>query len=141
MAKAKENTMWAPLSDALEQARDLNRQAQRFARDTADEVRTRSEAALKVARRRSERTLRLVRDNIETAQKRLEKQTDSLGLAKLTDLARKQLSEIEEQLRQGVERAAKALQIATDHDLDALRRKVAALEKRVSELSRESAAA
>ncbi|MBM4269248.1 MAG: hypothetical protein FJ144_22015 [Deltaproteobacteria bacterium] len=127
--------------------RDLNRQAQRFARDTADEVRNRSEAALKDARKRSEKTLRLVRDNFETAQKRLEKQTDRLGLGKLPELtklpelAKKQLSEIEEQLRQGVEWAAKALQIATEHDLDALRRKVAALEKRVSELTRESAAA
>lgn len=141
MAKAKENTMWSPLSDALDQARELPGKAQRLARETAEEVRTRSEAALKDARRRSERTLRLVRENIETAQKRIEKQTDRLGLGALSEIARKQLSEIEEQLRQGVERAAKALQIATEHDLDALRRKVTALEKRVSELSRESAAA
>jgi len=141
MPKAKENTIWSPLSDALEQARELNRQARRFARDTADEVVNRSEEALKVARKRSERTLRLVRENIETAQKRIETQTDQLGLGKLPEMARKQLSDLEEQLRQGVERAAKALQIATDRDLEALRRKLTALEKRVNELSRESAAA
>lgn len=141
MSKAKEETIWTPFEKAFDQARDLNDQAVQFARDTAEEIRDRSEAAVEQARKRSERTLKLVRRNIEDAQKTFEKQTNQFELGKLPEVVRDQLDAIEQQLRKGVETLAKSLDLATSREVDTLKRKLSNLEKRVSELSRESAAA
>ncbi len=130
MSKHNDETIWTPFEKAIDQARDLNDQAVKFARDTADDVRD-----------RSERTLKLVRTNIEKAQKDFEKQTNDFELGKLPEVVRTQLQSIEDQLRKGVETVAKSLDIATTRDVDALRRKLSNLEKRVAELTRESAAA
>ena len=54
---------------------------------------------------------------------------------------RTQLQTIEDQFRKGVETVAKSFDIATTREVDALRRKLSNLEKRVTELTRESAAA
>lgn len=130
MSKAKEETIWTPLEKAIDQARDLNDKAVKFARETADDVRD-----------RSERTLELVRNNFEEAQKNLEKQANEFDLGKLPEVVREQLQTIEDQFRKGVETVAKSLDIATTREVDALRRKLSNLEKRVAELTRESAAA
>ncbi len=130
MSKAKEETIWTPLEKAIDQARDLNDKAVKFAREAADDVRD-----------RSERTLELVRNNFEEAQKNLEKQANEFDLGKLPEVVREQLQTIEDQLRKGVETVAKSLDIATTREVDALRRKLSNLEKRVAELTRESAAA
>ena len=130
MSKAKEETIWTPFEKAIDQARDLNDKAVKFARETADDVRD-----------RSERTLELVRNNFEEAQKNLEKQANEFDLGKLPEVVREQLQTIEDQFRKGVETVAKSLDIATTREVDALRRKLSNLEKRVAELTRESAAA
>ncbi len=130
MSKSNQETVWTPLEKALDQARDLNDKAVQFARETADDVRD-----------RSERTLKLVRTNIEEAQKNFEKQSNEFELGKLPEVVRTQLQTIEEQVRKGVEAVAKSLDIATTREVDALRRKLSNLEKRVAELSRESATA
>jgi archaellum component FlaC len=136
---ASETNLWAPLNEAVDQAKQLNKRAQKIAKQTADEVRSRSEAAIHAAQQRSERTLKLVRKNFAHAQKAIEDQTDQL--AKLLESVRRQLKPVEEQLQKGVERLAHSLNIATESDLDALRRKFASLEKRVAELAKESRAA
>lgn len=130
MSKTKEETIWNPLEDALDQARDFNEKAVKFAREAADDVRD-----------RSERTLKLVVSNIEEVQKNLEKQTQDWEIGKLPEAVRSQLQTIEAQVRKGVETLAKQFDIATSRDVDALRRKLSNLEKRVAELTRESAAA
>ena len=124
--------------EAITNAND-NLRAQKIARQTADEVRNRSEAALHAAQQRSERTLKVVRKNFATAQKAIEDQTDQL--AKLVETVRRQLRPVEEQIQGGIERIAKSLSIATESDLDSLRRKLTSLEKRVAELAKESRAA
>jgi len=141
MTKTKQDTIWTPFEKALDQARDLNEQAVRFARQAADDLRSRSEAALEDARKRSERTLKLVRTNIEDAQKTFEKQANQFELGKLPEVVRSRLDSVEQQLRKGVEAVARSLDIATTREVDALRRKLSNLEKRVGELTRESAAA
>lgn len=130
MSKANEETIWTPLEKAIDEVRDLNDKAVKFARDAADDVRD-----------RSERTLKLVRKNIDDAQKNFEKQTSEFELGKLPEVVREQFQSIETQLRKGVETVAKSLDIATTREVDALRRKLSNLEKRVTELTRESAAA
>ena len=130
MSKNTEETIWTPFEKAIDQARDLNEQALLFARETADGLRD-----------RSERTLKLVRNNIEEVQKNFEKQTGEFELGKLPEVVRTQLQTIEDQFRKGVETVAKSLDIATTREIDALRRKLSNLEKRVTELTRESAAA
>merc|ERR1711939_51067 len=130
MSKAKQENIWTPFEKAVDQARDLNEKAVRFARETADDVRG-----------RSERTLELVRTNIEEAQKNFEKQANEFDLGKLPEVVREQLQTIEAQFRKGVETVAKSLDIATTREVDAMRRKLSNLEKRVAELTRESAAA
>ncbi|MDG2307769.1 MAG: hypothetical protein P8R42_24580 [Candidatus Binatia bacterium] len=130
MSKNTDETIWTPFEKAIDQARDLNDQAVQFARETADDFRD-----------RSERTLNLVRNNIEEAQKNFEKQTEEFELGKLPEVVRTQLQTIEGQFRKGVETVAKSFDIATTREVDALRRKLSNLEKRVTELTRESAAA
>lgn len=130
MSKSNEETIWTPFEKAFDEVRDLNDKAVKFARETADDVRD-----------RSEKTLKLVRKNIDEAQKNFEKQTSEFELGKLPEVVREQLQDIEAQLRKGVETLAKSLDIATTREVDALRRKVSNLEKRVAELTRESAAA
>ena len=152
MAKVNEETMWNPIEKAFGQARDLNEQAVRFARDTADEVRNRSEAALDTAREhseaalqsareRSESTLKAVRTNLEQAQRTFEEQTGSFDFLRLPEFARKQLESLEEEVRKRLNTLTKSLDIANTKDVNALRRKITSLEKKVNELTREKRAA
>ena len=141
--KTANTSFWAPLNDAVEQAsekaKDLNKQARKLAQQTADELRSRSEAAIAAAQERSQRTVKLVRKNLTTAQKALEGQANQL--TRFVDSARRQLRPLEDELRRGVERVARGLNIALEDDVDALRRRIASLEKRVGEIARESKAA
>jgi hypothetical protein len=137
--KVQSARTWAPIEDAVEQARELNHRARKLARETATEVRSRSEAAIKVARKRSAATVKLVRKNIEAAQKAIDEQRDQLG--KLPDVALDQLRAIEERVRKGVEGLAGRFNLVTDKDFEVLRRKVAQLERRLGEVERHSRAA
>ncbi|HZR84343.1 MAG TPA: hypothetical protein VFD92_24815 [Candidatus Binatia bacterium] len=141
--KAHEQSFWAPFTGAVEQAseraKDLNKQARKIARRTADELRSRSEAAIQAAQHRSERTLKIVRKNLTNAQKALDVQSDQL--TRLIESARRQLGPLENELRRRFEAVARGLNLALDEDVEALRRKIASLEKRVSEIARESKAA
>jgi hypothetical protein len=131
--------VWTPLRDAVAQARTLDKQARKIAKQTADELYSRSEALLTQAQKRSAKTVKTVRKNVEAALETIESRT--VRIADVRDWARKQLNEAETQLRNGVEVVARGLHIALDKDVDALRRKVSHLEKRVTELSGESKAA
>ncbi len=141
MSKANDDTMWTPLEKAFDQARDLNDQAVRLARETATDLRRRSDQAVKTARKQSEHTLKLVRKNIEDAQKTIEERTSSLGFGMLPDLVQEQLDRVEASLRKSLLSLVKSFDIATSRDVDSLRRKVTSLEKKINELTRESAAA
>ena len=148
MAKAKEEMAWNPLEKVIDQAREYNDQAVKFARDTAEEVRTRSEAAVEEARKQSQQTLKLVQENIkeaqksfEKAQKDFEKSAGTFDLERLPEYVRAPLASIEKRLRKAVSGYAKGLDLATTRDIEALKRKVSALEKRVGELARGSEAA
>jgi hypothetical protein len=146
MSKA-ENTLWAPLQDAVSQARSLDKQARKIAKQTADELYSRSEAILTSAQKRSAKTVKNVRKNLETALETLESRTVRFSdvpewARKQLDGARKQLSDAETQLLKGVETFARGLHLAVDKDVDALRRKLVQLEKRVGEIAeRESSKA
>ncbi len=152
MAKRQAEKTWNPIEKAFGQARDLNEQAVRFARETADEVRNRSEAALETARehseaalesarQRSEHTLKAVRSNLEQAQRNFEEQTSSFSFLQMPEFARKQLETLEGEIRKRLNSLTKSLDIANSRDVDTLRRKVSSLEKKVNELSREKRAA
>ena len=142
-----ETTLWTPLQDAVSQARSLDKRARKLARQTADEIYTRSEALLTSAQKRSAKTVKSVRKNLESALETIEARTVRFSevpdwTRKQLDDARKQLAEAETQLRKGVETIARGLHLAVEKDVDALRRKLNQLEKRVAELSdRESKAA
>jgi polyhydroxyalkanoate synthesis regulator phasin len=139
MSSKTETSVWTPLRDAVAQARTLDKQARKIAKQTADELYSRSEALLTQAQKRSAKTVKTVRKNVEAALETIESRT--VRIADVRDWARKQLNEAETQLRNGVEVVARGLHIALDKDVDALRRKVSHLEKRVTELSGESKAA
>ena len=85
---------------------------------------------------RSKRTLKLVRNNFDEAQKNFEKQTTEFEFEKLPEMVRTQLRSIEGEVRKAVVAVAKSFDIATTSEVDALRRKLSNLEKRVSELRR-----
>jgi polyhydroxyalkanoate synthesis regulator phasin len=55
--------------------------------------------------------------------------------------ARRQVRPIEEQLLRGVESVARSLNLAVERDVEALRRKITTLEKRINEIVRENEAA
>ena len=137
---------WTPLQDAVAQARTLDKQARKIAKQTADELYSRSEALLTQAQKRSAKTVKTVRKNVEAALETIESRTVRFSdvpewTRKQLDEARKQLSDAEVQLRKGVETVARSLHLATDKDVDGLRRKLSHLEKRVNELAGESKAA
>lgn len=160
-----EPSFWSPINDAVvqarEQAKDLNRHAKKLARRTAEELRSRSEtvltaaqerseavitaaqkrseAVLNAAQKRSESTLEVVQRNVASAQKAFEERGDQL--ARLLDAVRRQLRPIETRLRKGTEQLARGLNLAVESDVDALRRRVHTLEKRLGELTQESKAA
>lgn len=142
-----QSTMWTPLQDAVTQARTLDKRARKIARETADELYTRSEALLTTAQKQSAKTVKSVRKNLETALETIESRTVRFSevpdwARKQLDEARKQLSDAEAQLLKGVETVARGLHLAVDKDVDALKRKLHQLEKRVGELAdRESKAA
>jgi polyhydroxyalkanoate synthesis regulator phasin len=139
--------MWAPLQEAVTQARGIDKRARKLARQTADDLYNRSEALLTSAQKQSARTVKSVRKNLESALETIESRTVRFSevpdwARKQLDEARKQLSEAETQLLKGVETIARGLHLAVDKDVDALRRKLHHLEKRVGELAeRESKAA
>jgi uncharacterized phage infection (PIP) family protein YhgE len=142
-----QSTMWTPLQDAVTQARTLDKRARKIARETADELYSRSEALLTTAQKQSAKTVKSVRKNLETALETIESRTVRFSevpdwARKQLDEARKQLSDAEAQLLKGVETVARGLHLAVDKDVDALKRKLHQLEKRVGELAdRESKAA
>lgn len=142
-----QSTMWTPLQDAVTQARTLDKRARKIARETADELYNRSEALLTTAQKQSAKTVKSVRKNLETALETIESRTVRFSevpdwARKQLDEARKQLSDAEAQLLKGVETVARGLHLAVDKDVDALKRKLHQLEKRVGELAdRESKAA
>lgn len=146
MSSKTETSLWTPLQDAVAQARSLDKQARKIAKQTADELYHRSEALLTQAQKRSAKTVKTVRKNVEAALETLESRTVRFSdvpewARKQLDEARKQLTEAETQLRKGVEVVARGLHLATDKDVDGLRRKLSHLEKRVNELAGESKAA
>jgi hypothetical protein len=142
-----QSTLWTPLQEAVTQARSLDKRARKLARETADELYTRSEALFTSAQKQSARTVKSVRKNFETALETIESRTVRFSdvpewARKQIDEARKQLNDAETQLLKGVETVARGLHLAVDRDVDALRRKLNQLEKRVGELAeRESKAA
>jgi molecular chaperone GrpE (heat shock protein) len=146
-----EATLWAPLQDAVAQARNLDERARKIARQTADEVYNRSEALLQTAQKRSASAVKTVRKSVEQAIERLEARAPvrfaevpawaRKQVGKQIDEARKQLADAETQLLRGVETVARSLHLAVEKDVDSLRRKLHQLEKRVGELDRESKAA
>ena len=146
MSTKTETSLWAPLQDAVAQARTLDKQARKIAQQTAGELYSRSEALLTQAQKRSAKTVKTVRKNVEAALETIESRTVRFSevpewAKKQLDDARKQLAEAETQLRKGVEVVARGLHIALDKDVDGLRRKLAHLEKRVNEIAGESKAA
>lgn len=146
MSKSQ-TTLWTPLQDAVSQARSLDKQARKLARETADDLYSRSEALFSSAQKRSAKTVTSVRKNIETALETIEARTVRFSdvpdwARKQLDDARKQLSEAEAQLFKGVETIARGLHLAVEKDVDSLRRKLHQLEKRIGEIAdRESKAA
>lgn len=142
-----QSTVWTPLQDAVTQARTLDKRARKLARETADELYNRSEALLTTAQKQSAKTVKSVRKNLESALETIESRTVRFSevpdwARKQLDEARKQLSDAETQLLKGVETVARGLHLAVDKDVDALKRKLHQLEKRVGELAdRESKAA
>lgn len=142
MSTKTESSLWTPLQDAVARARTLDQRARKFAKEAADEVYDRSEALLTSAQKRSAKTVKSVRKNLESALESIDFPEVPEWARKPLDEARKQLAEAETQLRKGVEALARGLHLAVDKDVDALRRKLSHLEKRVSELTeRESKAA
>jgi uncharacterized FlaG/YvyC family protein len=146
MSSKTETSVWTPLQDAVAQARSLDKQARKIAKQTADELYSRSEALLTQAQKRSAKTVKTVRKNVEAAIETIESRTVRFAdvpewALKQVDEARKQLADAETQLRKSVEVVARGLHIALDKDVDGLRRKLASLEKRVNELAGESKAA
>jgi len=139
MTTKSQTTVWTPLQDAVSQARGLDKRARKLARETADDIYTRSEALLAAAQKQSARTVTSVRKNLEAALETVESRT--VRFSEVPDWARKQISDAESQLRRGVETIARGLHLAVDRDVDALRRKLHQLEKRVGELAGESKAA
>jgi len=142
-----QSTLWTPLQDAVTQARSLDRRARKLARETADDLYSRSEALLTSAQKQSAKTAKSVRKNLETALETIESRTVRFSDApewarKQLDDARKRLNDAETQVLKGVETIARSLHLAVDRDVDALRRKLNQLEKRLGELAeRESKAA
>src|SRR5689334_23402368 len=113
MSTKTETSLWTPLQDAVAQARTLDKQARKFAKQTADEFYSRSEALLSQAQKRSAKTVKTVRKNVEAALETIESRTVRLTdvpewAKKQLDEARKQLADAETQLRKGVEEIGRA---------------------------------
>jgi hypothetical protein len=141
-----ETSLWAPLQEAVTQARSLDKRARKLARQTADDLYSRSEAILASAQKQSAKTVKQVRKNLENALETLESRTVRFSAVpdwarQQLDEARKQLAEAETQLRKGVETIARGLHLATEKDVDSLRRKLAQLEKRVGEIAEQQSRA
>ncbi len=134
-----EANRWTPLTDAVTQARELRGRAERLVEDTAATLRAQSEAALHAAQTRSEATVKRVRENLADAQRVALAQADQLS--RLPELLRKQIAVLDQTWTTAIERTAQRLQIATHSDLDGLTRKVATLERKLSELTRSTQAA
>jgi polyhydroxyalkanoate synthesis regulator phasin len=138
--KSTVTSIWTPINHAFDRAKNINKEAQKIARKTVAEVRERSEAALTAAQKRlPEGTVQDVRKRLVAARKSFEKQADQI--TQVIEEARKQVRPLEEQLLRGVESVARSLNLAVERDVDALRRKVSTLEKRVNEIVRETEAA
>ncbi len=129
---------WAPLEDAVAQMKEFDEKARRIVRDTAEEVRTRSEQAIDDAREQTEKTLKLVRKNLDDARGTIEERTGEWP--KLPEFFEKQLEALQKEFLASVAKLAKSLRLSTDRELDSLKRKVSALEKKVNELASQKAA-
>jgi uncharacterized protein YhaN len=135
------NTTWAPLDDAMAQMKEFDEKAREMVRTTADEVRNRSEKALDDAREQTEKTLKLVRKNLDEARESIEERAsvwpDFLAVPTYVE---KQVETLQSEFLKAVASVAKSLRLSTRHDLDALKRKVSQLEKKVAALSEDKAA-
>jgi polyhydroxyalkanoate synthesis regulator phasin len=136
MAKAVNDSIWTPLTDAVDRARALNDEATKLARRTVADVRGRTEAALKEAQKRSRSTLKVVRKQIASATSSVENTVEQqrTQIADLVEGLRKQLKPVEDSVIQAIEKLAKNLNLATGRDVDSLRRKLTSLERRVNDL-------
>lgn len=132
---------WAPLEDAVAQMKEFDEKARRMVRDTAEEVRTRSEQAIDDAREQTEKTLKLVRKNLDDARDTIEERTGEWpAWPKLPEFFDKQLEALQKEFLGSVAKLAKSLHLSTDRELDSLKRKVSALEKKVNEIASQKAA-
>ncbi|MFP6663350.1 MAG: hypothetical protein VCC00_04015 [Deltaproteobacteria bacterium] len=137
----EETKTWAPLEEAVAQMKEFDEKARQIVRDTAEEVRTRSEKAIDDAREQTEKTLKLVRKNIDNARGSIEERTGEWPeWTKLPEFFEKQLESLQKEFLVTVEKLAKSLRLSTDKELDALKRKVSALEKKVNDLTSQKAA-
>ena len=137
----EETTTWAPLEEAVAQMKEFDEKARKIVRETADEVRTRSEKAIDEAREQTEKTLKLVRKNIDEARESLEERTAEWPeWAKISEFVEKQFENLQNEFLVTVEKVAKSLRLSTEKELDSLKRKVAQLEKKIGELARKQAA-
>ena len=135
------STNWAPLDDAVAQMKEFDEKAREMVRSTADEVRTRSEKALDDARQQTERTLKLVRRNLDEARESIEERTGGWSdLFAMPPYVEKQVESLQSEFLKVVGTVAKSLRLSTRGELDTLKRKVSQLEKKVAALSEDKAA-
>jgi len=134
-------TSWAPLDEAVAQMKEFDEKAREMVRTTADEVRNRSEKALDDAREQTEKTLKLVRRNLDDARESIEVRaggwSDYLTVPAYVE---KQVESLQAELIKAVGTLAKSLRISTRGELDALKRRVTQLEKKIAALSEDKAA-
>jgi len=134
-------TSWAPLDDAVAQMKEFDEQAREMVRTTADEVRNRSEKALDDAREQTEKTLKLVRRNLDDARESIEVRAGGWSdFFTVPAYVEKQVESLQAELIKAVGTLAKSLRISTRGELDALKRKVTQLEKKLAAISEDKAA-
>ena len=134
-------TSWAPLDEAVAQMKEFDEKAREMVRTTADEVRNRSEKALDDAREQTEKTLKLVRRNLDDARESIEVRAEGWsGYFAVPTYVEKQIETLQAELIKAVGTLAKSLRISTRGELDALKRKVTQLEKKIAALSEDKAA-
>jgi len=134
-------TSWAPLDDAVAQMKEFDEKAREMVRTTADEVRNRSEKALDDAREQTEKTLKLVRRNLDDARESIEVRAGGWSdFFTVPAYVEKQVESLQAELIKAVGTLAKSLRISTRGELDALKRKVTQLEKKLAAISEDKAA-
>jgi len=134
-------TSWAPLDEAVAQMKEFDEKAREMVRTTADEVRNRSEKALDEAREQTEKTLKLVRRNLDDARESIEVRAGGWSdYFTVPAYVEKQVESLQAELIKAVGTLAKSLRISTRGELDALKRKVTQLEKKIAALSEDKAA-